>query len=985
VRNEANDVTADLVVQAQTIHGGVHHQHIVAGGSPRYRLDPAGPEPSRSLGELPESQLLAARNGVVGFSGRDTELAALRRWLDFAADDRSALLLHGPGGQGKTRLATQFAAQARRAGWRVLAARHDVGGTGAGQHGSQVRAPAEAAGVLVLVDYAERWPAEDLLSLADDPVVAGGAPVRVLLVARSAGWWTGVRHEFTERRFRSEQLRLESLAGNVIDRGALFDEARDRFAAVLGVPGAHKVPRPANLADDAFGLVLAVHMAALAAVDAHLMGQQAPDDPAAVSAYLLDREFAYWQRLFSAGRVRIQPVTMARIVFTAILTRPLAYRQAVELLERVGVLAAGEPAGTVLADHGCCYPPADPGTVLEPLYPDRLAEDFLALLIPGHDVAAYQADAWASEVPAQLLAGADGTATSPGSGVTRAALTMLVEAARRWPHLVRRQLAPLLLAHPELALTAGSAVLSALAELPELDIDVLAAIETQFPAHRQADLDSGLADITVRLVSHELLTLRHPWVLATRLAYLADLLDAAGRHDQALSAITDAVRFRRELAEHGPDVAQSDLARSLLTRSRPLTQLGRHEDALTAIDESLGIYQTLAGRQPGTYRHEVAMALEWRGNCLSRLGRHTEALANAEDAVRNRRALADAGATADPVDLARAAQNLGVQLTMVGRPEDALAASEEALHILRTHAAANPQELQPEFALALSNISGSRYQLGRLDLALDAAREAVAMYRDLAEANPLAFRFALTRALHNRGSILSDLGHRAEGLEHAKEAVRIRREFAAANPVAFSADLARSLDGLAADLIDLGRYDEAVLVTTEAVDILRPLADQNLVAMRHDLARAQARLSRALSKAGHAGPALAAAREAVTAYHVLASADPWMYSRDLADALNVLGNRLSALGRHAETVPHRKKAVRIGRVLARDSTIESRDRLGLLLNNLATSLIFVNRRNEARALLTEAVHLREQLAAQDPDVFREQLAESLALLSTTGG
>lgn len=142
-------------------------------------------------------------------------------------------------------------------------------------------------------------------------------------MARSTGWWTCVRHEFTERRFQAGQLPLGPLA-------------------VLGVSNAHQIPHPNNLADD---------------------------------AYLLDREFAYWQRLCSVGRVRIRPSTMARTVFTATLTRPLPYRQAVGVLERVGVPSAEEPANTVLADHGCCYPPVDADTVLEPLYPDRLAED----------------------------------------------------------------------------------------------------------------------------------------------------------------------------------------------------------------------------------------------------------------------------------------------------------------------------------------------------------------------------------------------------------------------------------------------------------------------------------------------------------------------------------------------------------------------------------------------------------------------------------
>ncbi len=610
---------ADLAEQAQTIHSGIHHQHIAIGGRPRYRLDPAEPEPHGPLSELSVSQLLAARNGVVEFTGRDAELAVLRRWRDTVAANRAALLVYGPGGQGKTRLATRFAAEARRAGWRVVAAWHVGDSTGAGPSGhgpgdggpgdsfgrgpgdgssghhpgggpgcGEVNGSTGAAGLL-LVDYAERWPAEDLLSLADVPAVAGGTPVRLLLVARSASWWTSVRHEFTERRFRTEQLRLGPLAADVIDRGGLFDEARDRFAAVLGVSGVHRIPCPANLAEDAFGLVLAVHMAALAAVDAHTRGQQAPTDPVALSAYLLDREFAYWQRLCSAGRVSIRPATMARTVFTATLTRPLSYRQAVGVLERVGVPAAGESADTVLADHGCCYPPTDPDTVLEPLYPDRLAEDFLALLLPGHDVAAYQPDAWASAVPTQLLADTGDTTVPPSPGVTRAALTMLVEAARRWPHLVHRQLAPLLRAHPELALAAGSAVLSALAELSELDLDldVLGAIESLFPPHRLVHLDPGIADVTARLVEHQLLTEQDPAIRAARLAHLSDRLDAAGRHDEGLAAIAEAVRIRRGLTELVPHVFRPDLARSLLSLASQLTQLGRHEDALAAIEESL--------------------------------------------------------------------------------------------------------------------------------------------------------------------------------------------------------------------------------------------------------------------------------------------------------------------------------------------------------------------------------------------------------------
>jgi hypothetical protein len=45
----------------------------------------------------------------------------------------------------------------------------------------------------------------------------------------------------------------------------------------------------------------------------------------------------------------------------------------------------------------------------------------------------------------------------------------------------------------------------------------------------------------------------------------------------------------------------------------------------------------------------------------------------------------------------------------------------------------------------------------------------------------------------------------------------------------------------------------------------------------------------------------------------------------------------------------------------------------------------LRRRHDARATLEEAVHLCKQPAEDDPDPFRDQLAESLTLLSIASG
>jgi hypothetical protein len=70
------------------------------------------------------SRLLAARHQVVDFTGRERELTELAVWRDDPDLGLAVTLLHGPGGQGKTRLAAQFAQQSAELDWTVAYAVH---------------------------------------------------------------------------------------------------------------------------------------------------------------------------------------------------------------------------------------------------------------------------------------------------------------------------------------------------------------------------------------------------------------------------------------------------------------------------------------------------------------------------------------------------------------------------------------------------------------------------------------------------------------------------------------------------------------------------------------------------------------------------------------------------------------------------------------------------------------------------------------------
>src|ERR1017187_9394143 len=130
------------------------------------------------------STLLRAAIRVVPFIGRTTELSQLKSWRD-APGRLSVILVFGPGGQGKTRLASEFAGDSEMAGWAVAQARH--------QSDPQPRLPSagnpreDQAGVLVVVDYAERWPRLELEQLLQHRLLSRAGRARVRSEERRVG------------------------------------------------------------------------------------------------------------------------------------------------------------------------------------------------------------------------------------------------------------------------------------------------------------------------------------------------------------------------------------------------------------------------------------------------------------------------------------------------------------------------------------------------------------------------------------------------------------------------------------------------------------------------------------------------------------------------------------------------------------------------------------------------------------------------------
>lgn len=762
------------------------HAVLYVADSGRYALQRFPSVTDQRLPEGPPSRLLAVRNQVVDFFGRDEELDRLATWRDSDVST-AVLLLHGPGGQGKTRLANRFAQFSQVSGWLIAEARHVV----------DFREPIPAgtaalpdSDLLVIVDYADRWPALDLLELlADQHIRERGRRLRVLLLARTQQWWSTLRHE-VDQRIAVDSVPLWALAGTQEQRLRVFELARDRFAQVLGANDAGLIPAPRHLDAAEFELVLAVHMAALVAVDAHVRSGTPPENPNGLSAYLLDREQAHWRRMFQNAQDGVSPRTLGRAVFIATLVGGTSYPVGKKLLDEFDVTSPKESAQDVLAAHGACYPPIDQAAVLTPLLPDRLGEDFLALLAPGHAVHGFDPDPWAAGVAERLVRAMADVERSPW---TRRLVTTLVETAARWPHVVRRELSPLLMRHPDAVIVAGGQAIAALAALEDLDLAVLEAVEARIPDGRHVDLDVGVAVLTERLTTHRLMDTRDGSMRAELFHKLSRRLANAGRYQDALDAAEAAESAIRSWGSKNRVKALPELlATTIVDRASLLSNLGRINEAITAARAAVDAYSELADRQPTWYEPGLAMALNNLGAMLTGAGDLEEAVAICTRGVNIFRRIAHQQPASRP-SLAAALDNLGGALAAVGRYEDAFTVTDESVGLLKQLDADEPTLYRPDLALATDNLSVLLLRLGRGDEALNASIEAVTMARQLAQANPAVFSAAMANAIANLGGMMAEAHRHAEAMALTAEAADIFEQLAAAHPTAFDADLARSL------------------------------------------------------------------------------------------------------------------------------------------------------------------------------------------------
>ncbi|QTZ93795.1 tetratricopeptide repeat protein [Streptomyces auratus] len=780
--------------------GGHNIQIGVVGGDisilldrPSFRLELLRPMESPELPAKVRHQpsyLLDPSHQVVPYRP-SVSLEMLASWRD-NKDDLSVLLLHGPGGQGKTRTAQHFAACAASDGWSVAQAR-DLATA------APVLPPVKepfAERLLIIVDYAERWRFPSLLTMLELIRSDGQARiVRILLLARSdTHLWDQLEAELDSLGIGYAQpIALPGFSGP--SREALFTEASAAFAHALDAPELSP-PVPDNLADPAYASPLTLHMAALAGVVAAREGDSRPTD---ISRYLLLHERRRWNDPATGDTVRA-------LVALATLFGPAPTRESARAL----LLAAGAADGPAEADralkaHRTLYPS---DRHLAPLRPDRFAEDFLGWYLSR--------DQDAGEDLAALLTG-DGTALQDGD--IRQALIVLANAARHEP--VRDLLDKVITQRHDLAETSPAIMLAVAEHLP---------ISTVLGFAVCPDKSAELAYARVRIAQRfaEARPDGAPALLdIINLRLLGNALLDCGEYAQAANALGKAirqVRVHRDDPEIGYPVALADL---LNAYSAPLLYGGRPHEAVGATAEAIELLRDqlpeISAGDVSVHKDSLARSLINHANALAQIEELPNALDAAKGAVVLYKELASENFNGYGAALFRAQTRVGNLLSQAGQHEDAFWREQSAANTLRRLYARSPEEHREDYANTLYNLGVTLDEMGLAEQAAPILSEAADLFRYLAQHVPLRFLDRLANCLFLLSSALEELGRVGERIRVLREVVIVTRQLREKEPDRYDTRLALTLFFLGQELATREDFEDASPALTEAKELFQSL------------------------------------------------------------------------------------------------------------------------------------------------------------------
>lgn len=325
--------------------------------------------------------------------------------------------------------------------------------------------------------------------------------------------------------------------------------------------------------------------------------------------------------------------------------------------------------------------------------------------------------------------------------------------------------------------------------------------------------------------------------------------------------------------------------------------------------------------------------------------------------------------------LAVTCAELGSFYASAGRPKTGEELYYEALGIFRKLARIKPELYQSAIAAICNSLGDFCTENGRPQQAEEFYSEAMSIRRGRVQTNPESESAwaALAGVCRSMGLFCSRTGRNKEAEALLCEALAIHRRLAQSQPEAYLPYVADTCGNLGAFYTDTGRPQQAQALLCEAVDIYRTLTQSQAEAFLPNLAMCCNNLGLFYKRGGRFQQAQELLREALEIYRAKAEILPEIYLPQVASVCVNLAQ--VSYGHPKEQEKLHLEALAIRRELAAQQPEQYRIALADASGNLGSFYSNNGRPKEAERLLGEALEMYRDLAQSWPEAHRPNLAK----------
>ena len=723
---------------------------------------------------------------------------------------RRYLLLHGPGGVGKSRLARELCDRLADADWEI-----DPSGTAEEIARSPDRRPA-----IVVIDDAERRPAlAAVLKRLDDELDKSLRDVKVLMLARGRGDWWGDLCALSLGKLADD----DSIAMVAREHGP---ERCNEFATQAGRVYAERLgvdPDCVTVSVDwdagqprALDLQVAGLVQALDCREAQGGVTRRARD---LFTRLAEHEMQHWEACdaelaASAQREVFSREQLSQAVAALSMVRPVSFDQALPIVAAL-LGDAGDRAADLISLVETLYRRSDtPGHFM----PDGLKEHIATATIRRNPDSLRRILTSTPLLPIPQIAAAitlvsravdDGVATVSDIAVFS---PPLLEALAPHTDIQGSDLALLEAAFHGGRRTSDFGATKKGARTPVGIIEARAAFD-EFIAHACGGILACLRDSAPALEIARFLTRA-----SIRFRY-------QGWSRQAWEAAALALDVSRRLMAEEPGPPVPSAPQALVALSGRFSGLEDSAKAFEAASVAHTLSRRLLGARPDAMSPSLLNALVSLSSRFLALGDAQEAVAAADDALGAITTLVEVRPQGFGPGLVDGLVRLSDQFSVLGDPDKARQVAILALDASRAQLAARPEEYGPDWANGLIHLSSQFSALDDGERALEATILAFGVCRKLVEIRSEAFGGGLAGWLVGLSARFSALGDERRAVEAAALALNVCHGLVMRGPQVFETSLADGLMQLSARFSALRHDKLASRAATNSLLVYRSLRE----------------------------------------------------------------------------------------------------------------------------------------------------------------